>query len=142
MYLLKYMFFLFSYKDLVDDETQEFPSTAGADDVLRDVTNHDSNAPSVSGSDVENPLVITVEGSEDRPIPQNFPFPAHYTADIELALKVKQVQSRQIAKLVTRIAHVMFDYKRYPTRKEYERVAKQLVDKYPFLASPFDRDVS
>ena len=130
-------------KDLID-ETEEFPTKAGSNGVLRDVTNCDPNpsALSASGSDIENPIVITVEGSEEHPIPQSFPFPGHYTADIELALKMKQVQPWQLAKLVTRIAHVMFDYKRYPTRKEYERVAQQLVDKYPFLTSPLDRDVS
>ena len=68
MYELCWYLLLFSYKDLIGDETQEFPSTA-ANGVLRDVTNHVSNA---SGSNVESPVVITVEGSEECPIPEIF----------------------------------------------------------------------
>lgn len=41
-----------------------------------------------------------------------------------------------------RIVNFMFLYNRYSKRKEYERVARQVVKKYPFLASPVDPYVS
>ena len=44
-------------------------------------------------------------------------------------------QPKQLAKLFTRVANVMLMYKRYPTKRDYEQVARQTVEKYPFLAS-------
>ena len=85
---------------------------------------------------------MVVEGSAEQDIPSPFPFPPHYTLDIELGLKLKQLQPRQQAKLITRIANVMLLYKRYPTKLDYENVARDLVAKYPFLKSPINPYVS
>ena len=83
-----------------------------------------------------------VEGTEDKDIPSPFPFPPHYTSDIELGLKLKQLQPKQQASLITRIAHVMLLYKRYPSKDDYSNVAEELVAKYSFLKSPLDPTIS
>lgn len=84
--------------------------------------------------------VVTVFGEEENEIPSPFPFPKHYTPDIELGLQLKNLQPKMLAKLCTRFANVMLMYKRYPSKKDYEHVAQQIVQKYPFLASPLDPD--
>ena len=43
---------------------------------------------------------------------------------------------------MTRIAIVMFLYKRYPKKSDYESVAEQIVTRYPFMKSPLQRTVS
>lgn len=45
-------------------------------------------------------------------------------------------------KLYTKISGIMAVYKRYPTKMDYERVAKELVGKYPFLSCPLSGHVS
>lgn len=87
-------------------------------------------------------VVIVVEGSEEKDIPSPFPFPTHFTNDIELGLTLKKLHPNQQSKLCTRIAHVMLLYKQYPTKVEFENVARELIAKYPFLKSPVDPYVS
>lgn len=90
----------------------------------------------------ESVIVVHVEGSEDQDIPSPFPFPRHYSSEIELGLQLKQLQPKQQGKLITRVAHVMLLYKRYPSKRDYENVARELIAKYPFLKSPIDPYVS
>ena len=86
--------------------------------------------------------IITVEGQEDTDIPNPFPFPTHYRSDIELGLKQENMSALAFTKFVTRIANVMFLYKRYPKKGDYESVAEQIVTRYPFMKSPLQRTVS
>ena len=74
-------------------------------------------------------------------IPYPFPFPSHYRSDIEMGLKVKAMSPVTFKKFLSRIANVMFLYKRYPRRADYESVAEQIVTRYPFMTSPLDRTV-
>ena len=46
------------------------------------------------------------------------------------------------AKFYTRIAGVMSMYQRYPKREDYDRVARAVVHKYPFLKNPISGHVS
>ena len=100
---------------------------------MRDATN--------SGCNQASP-VITIEGQEDVNIPYPFPFPSHYRSDIEMGLKLKVMSPLTFAKFLTRIANVMFLYKRYPKKADFENVAEQIVTHYPFMISPLERAVS
>ena len=84
--------------------------------------------------------MVTVSGEEENEIPNPFPFPKHYTPDIELGLHMRNLQPKLLAKFYTRIANVMLIYKRYPSKKDYEQVGQQMVQKYPFLSLPVDPD--
>ena len=95
-----------------------------------------------TASGPQESAIVVVEGGEDRDIPSPFPFPPHYPAAIELGLKLKSLQPSQQANFYTRIANVMLLYKRYPTRGDYENVAREIARKYPFLKSPLDPVVS
>ena len=46
------------------------------------------------------------------------------------------------AKFYTRISGVMAMYKRFPKREDYDRVARAIVDEYPFLKNPISGYVS
>ena len=83
---------------------------------------------------------MSVTGEEETDLPKPFPFPKHYIPQIELGLQMKSLPPKLLAKLCTRIANVMLMYKRYPNRQDYERVASELVNKYPFISSPLDPD--
>ena len=85
-----------------------------------------------------SPAVITLDGEDDQLIPDPFPFPKHYTPDIEIGLQTKNLPSKLQAKFYTRIANVMFMYTKKPRAAEFEEVARQIVKKYPFLVSPLD----
>ena len=75
-------------------------------------------------------------------IPYPFLFPSHYRSDIEKGLKLKAMSPLTFTKFLTRIANVMFLYKRYPKKTDYESVADQIVTRYPFMTSPLERTVS
>ena len=76
----------------MDEGGSEFGEVGDAS-VLRDITNCDEDgsgstsssgstfnshpSSTTAGSSAENAVVITVEGSEERPIPHIFPFPSH-----------------------------------------------------------------
>lgn len=109
--------------------------------VLTDISHITNKESGEKSSGLVEPVVM-VEGSADLDIPDPFPFPPHYPPDIELGLQLKQLQPKQLAKFITRIANVMLLYKRYPTRNDYQSVARQVVSKYPFLKSPLDPTVS
>ena len=100
---------------------------------MGDVTN--------SGGSQASP-VITAEGQEDMDIPYPFPFPSHYRSDIEMGLKVKVMSPLTFTKFLTRIANVMFLYKRYPKKADYDSVAEQIVTRYTFMISPLEHTVS
>ena len=100
-----------------------------------------TNKCAVSGP-VQESAIVVVEGAEDKDIPSSFPFPPHYPPAIEVGLKLKELQPLQQANFYTRIANMMLLYKRYPTKTDFENVAREVGVKYPFLKSPLDPVVS
>ena len=86
--------------------------------------------------------VITIKGQEDVDIPYPFPFPSHYRSNIEMGLELKVMSPLAFTKFLTRIANVMFLYKRYPKKADYYSVAEQIVTRYPFMISPLECTVS
>ena len=59
-----------------------------------------------------------------------------------MGLKLQAMSALTFAKFLTRIANVMFLYKRYPKKADFECVAEQIVTRYPFMVSPLERAVS
>ena len=110
---------------------------------MHDITNQDTCSSGSTVADANAPkTTIIVDREDDTDISDPFPFPTHYQPDIELGIKLRALQPNQVVKFITRIANVMFLYKRYPKKCEYERVAQQVVKKYSFLESPVHPYVS
>ena len=53
-----------------------------------------------------------------------------------------KITSSLTAKFYTRVSGIMSIYKRYPKREDYDRVARAVVQKYPFLRNPISGHVS
>ena len=88
---------------------------------------------SIDTTSTSSSSVMIVVGEKETAIPCPFSFRKHYIPDIEIGLQMKQLSPKLQAKLYMRIANVMFMYKRYPTKDEYQSVARQVIEKYPFL---------
>ena len=101
---------------------------------------HHQQEPILLDDLMPGPTIVTIEESEDSDIPS--PFPSHYRSDIELGLKLQTMTPLTLSKFLTRIANVMFMYKRYPKMADFESVANEIVDRYPFMKSPLSRTVS
>ena len=72
---------------------------------------------------------------EEVILPDPFPLPANYRADVEVALKTGQITRVTRASFVSSVADAMFAFKRHPSRDDYVIVAKQMISKYPFLGT-------
>ena len=59
-----------------------------------------------------------------------------------MGLKVKVMSPLTFTKFLARIANVMFLYKRYPMKADYDSVAEQIITCYSFMISPLERTVS
>ena len=103
------------------------------------------------------PAVYVVPDDEDE-IPDPFPFPKTYEVNIEAELAIGKVgkcwinqfildfcvgklSSWSQTKFVTTIAGVMALYRRKPRAADYERVAREIVQKYPFIRDPISGHV-
>ena len=70
------------------------------------------------------------------PLPDPFPLPKYYGADVEAALKAKRMTSTARQAFIGKIASAMLCYKRYPTSSDYENVSRSVIKQYPFMKSP------
>lgn len=70
------------------------------------------------------------------PLPNPFPLPKHYSAEVEASLKKKQLSSSARRQFVNSIASAMLYYKRYPTKEDYQNVGSAIITTYPFMKSP------
>ena len=70
------------------------------------------------------------------PLPDPFPLPKHYRADVEVALASGKMTKETTSAFLSAVAAAMLVYKRYPTREDYICVARSVVQKYSFMASP------
>ncbi len=55
---------------------------------------------------------------------------------------VGKLSDQSLKRLATTIAGIMATYTRYPKKEEYTRVAREVIQKYPFLKCPMSGDVS
>ena len=58
------------------------------------------------------------------PLPEPFPLQKHYGATIEEALAKKEMTNKTTRAFLSSIAAAILVYKHYPTRSDYEMVAK------------------
>ena len=70
------------------------------------------------------------------PLPDPFSLPKHYRADVEVALASGKMTKETTSAFLSAVAAAMLVYKRYPTREDYICVARSVVQKYSFMASP------
>ena len=81
------------------------------------------------------------DAADEEEIPNPFHLPKHFNPQIEIGIRAKKLSSHQQSKFVTAIANIMYTYKRKPNKDDYDRVARQCVEKYPFIASPISYHV-
>ena len=63
--------------------------------------------------------------------------PSHYhRSDVEKTLATGKMTAETTSAFITSIKGAILVYKKYPTRRDLEMVAKTIVRKYRFLASP------
>lgn len=108
----------------------EFDATDSTDNL--DHINH-------IGSDVEvkTKRKKVFKKEEDMiPLPDPFPLPKHYKADVEIALKQRKMSWTTRCQFISDIASTMLGYKQYPSNEDYENVARTVVSRYPFLRAP------
>lgn len=70
---------------------------------------------------------------EELPLPDPFPLPHHFTLEVELTLSSQKMTKETNALFLSAVASAMLSYKRFPTKEECTRVAKDIVSKYPFM---------
>ena len=89
----------------------------------------------VSDSSVRSmvkPKRLVSRGSE-KPLPDPFPMPINFRADVDVALKTGKMTRETSKSFLSSIAGSMLAIKRYPTKEEFTRVAIDIVRKYPFM---------
>ena len=72
----------------------------------------------------------------EEPLPDPFILPQNHRPDVELALKSGRMTAETRRAYITKVAGSIFSHKRYPTREEFQRIAIDMVRRYPFLQSP------
>ena len=79
----------------------------------------------------------TVKSKEDSiPLPDPFPLPQHYSAEVEAGLKAKKLRNTARIAFNSKVASTMLYYKCYPTKDDYDNVTCTIVQKYPFMKAP------
>ena len=85
---------------------------------------------------------ILSKREQEDPLPKPFPLPRNFNSKIMEALEKKQLSGPPRKKFLATIAELMHTYKSYPTTKEYDDVACEIVKKWKFLASKNGQYVS
>ena len=97
--------------------------------VISDIDDDDSSV----GSEKIVPQFIKPVKVDEQPLPDPFPLPRHFTSEVELALTSKKMTRETNALFLSAVASAMLSYKRFPTKEEYTRVAKDIISKYHFM---------
>ena len=106
------------------------------DDEVDDWEKHGTSTDSVA---VRMPKKIQkIDKCYDDTVPllNPFPLPKHYSAEVEVALKAKQMSSIARKQFVGSVATAMLFNKRYPTSADCQNVGSTVIAQYPFLRSP------
>lgn len=77
---------------------------------------------------------ITKRKSEPQ-LPMPFELPLNYPFKVSIGLDNKNLVGKSYSKFISSIAGSAYRFKKYPTKEEYDHVAYQIVEKYPFLKS-------
>ena len=74
------------------------------------------------------------KSEEDRiPLPDPFPLPKNYKADVEIALKTTRMTAETRSSFLSAVASSMYSIKKHPTKTDYVMVARTIVQNYPFM---------
>ena len=72
----------------------------------------------------------------EQPLPDPFPLPKNYRPDVDVGLKSGEMTQETKRSFFTQVASAIYNYKKYPTKEEFTRVATDIITRYPFLAPP------
>ena len=78
---------------------------------------------------------IASKRKQEAPLPRPFQLPINFQPNIQTGLDKHNLTGRTRAKFITAVAEAIYRFKSYPTRDEYEHVAQQIVQKWPFMDS-------
>ena len=70
---------------------------------------------------------------DDTELQFPFPLPPNFSGDVETDLANRSMTSKTMAAFMTAVAHSVFAKKKYPSRLDFDAVARFVVDKYPFM---------
>ena len=70
------------------------------------------------------------------PLPDPFPLPKRYRQEVEKGLKAKEMSNKVRSHFLSSVAAAILSYKLYPSREDYNCVARTIVQEYPFLKAP------
>lgn len=76
---------------------------------------------------------LSTKRGHEPPLPRPFGVPQNFPNAIAIGLENKKLTGRPRTKFITIIAQSIYRFKSYPTEEEYIRVARELVEKWPFL---------
>ena len=115
--------------------------TAQSDSSVRPASTPSSNLSAITflstSTTPSRKKMKVVKSTDDAiPLPDPFPLPKHFRADVEVALRTGKMSSESRRAFVSAIASAMLAYMRYPTRDDYSNVARAVCLKYEFLKSP------
>jgi len=71
----------------------------------------------------------------EEPLPIPFELPRNYHKDVTEELSHNRLSGKARTKFIASVCSAIFKYKSFPTTPEYNHVADQIVEKYPFLKS-------
>ena len=75
-------------------------------------------------------------------IPWPFPLPTQFPQFVSKELSTGNLSAISRSRLIFTVASAVFKYASYPTREEYDHVARQIVKKYKFMADSKGSHVS
>ena len=70
------------------------------------------------------PSSVKKTKEDSSPLPDPFPLPTNFRADVHVCLSKKKMTKSARASFFTAVAAAMFQYKRYPSRNDYVSVAR------------------
>ena len=70
------------------------------------------------------------------PLPNPFPLPKHYQANVKAGLRNTEMTSEASKSFLSSVASAMLAYKRYPTNEDDINVGTSVIQQYDFIAQP------
>lgn len=70
---------------------------------------------------------------EEQPLPRPFQLPVNFPRAVLEGLSSGCLSGKSRTKFISTVAASVFHHKSYPTKDEYNHVAEQMVEAYPFM---------
>jgi len=71
----------------------------------------------------------------EPPLPKPFLLPLNYPKVVKDGIKTGQLCGQARTKFLSAVASHIFSFKEFPTRDEYNHIAEQVIQQYPFMAN-------